>query len=154
MAPKFKARRRGQISVQLDDAERTFLSELVVMLRAVASQEDDPGHARLNVPPYLGDNEASSEWRRLMGDQLEDGRTRDRDLMTRVLDDEPPIEIGHDEALSLLRVINEARLVLAARLGVEVPDDYESLDVGSTIALHFLGLLLEDLTDELGASLG
>jgi hypothetical protein len=54
-----------------------------------------------------------------------------------------------EEAESLLRVINEGRLVLASRLGVQIASDFEGLAPDARMALDFMHWLLEDLTSEL-----
>lgn len=139
--------------MQLDPAESAFLSDMVRMLESVGQVDGDPGEKRLNVPAYLGDAEAAEEWRRLMGDQIEDGRAEDREVLRAVIEGEGTVEIEPARAEAILRAVNEARLVLAARLGIEVESDYEQLDAGGTVALHYLGLFIEDLTDELSRML-
>jgi hypothetical protein len=84
-----------------------------------------------------------------MGDQIEDGRAEDREILRAVIEAEGSVEIEPARAEAILRAVNEARLVLAARLGIEVESDYEQLDAGGIVALHYLGLFIEDLTDEL-----
>lgn len=153
MGERFHTTRDGRLSLQLDPAESAFLSDMVRMLESVGQMEGDPGEKRLNVPAYLGDAEAAEEWRRLMGDQIEDRRTEDREVLRAVIEDEGKVEIEPARAEAILRVVNEARLVLAARLGIEVESDYEQLDAGGTVALHYLGLFIEDLTDELSRML-
>ena len=152
MGARFDSIGDDRIRATLPAAERAFLTDVLGMLGSIGDEPDDPGAARINPPAYLGDDEAAAEWRRLMGSQLEDSRSRDREALARI------IELGEaalepSEALSVLRVVNEARLVLAARLGVEVPDDYEDLDLGSSIALHVLGVLVEDLAEALSDGL-
>jgi hypothetical protein len=49
----------------------------------------------------------------------------------------------------LLRVLVETRLVLAARMGVEVESDYEKLEDAQSEALDVLGQLQLLLIDEL-----
>jgi hypothetical protein len=149
MDRQIKATEDGRIALSLDHAEVAFLAEMVEMLEGVGDVENDPGEARLNVPAYLGDVGAADEFRQLMGDQIEDGRARDRKIMRDVLAADSPAFVDHEQALGILRVVNESRLVLAARLGIEVESDYETLDVAGAVALHYLGLFLEDLTHEL-----
>jgi hypothetical protein len=147
MSDRFRLTRDGRISLQLHGAEAAFLSDMLEMLEGVGRVEGDPGEERLNVPAYLGDAEAADEWRQLMGGQIKDGRARDRQILLDVIAANGPVTLDFDQAEAILRVVNESRLVLAARLGVEVESDYEDLDVGETVALHFLGLLIEDLTE-------
>jgi hypothetical protein len=153
MGERFQATRDGRISLQLDPAESAFLSDMVRMLESVGQVEGDPGEKRLNVPAYLGDAEAAEEWRRLMSDRIEDGRAEDRKALRAVADGEGTVAIDPARAEAILRAVNEARLVLAARLGIEVESDYEQLDAGGIVALHYLGLFIEDLTDELSRML-
>lgn len=149
MDSQITATEDGRIAISFHDAEIAFLSEMVEMLEGVGDIDDDPGEARLNVPAYLGDMEAADEFRRLMSAQVEEGRDKDRKILLDVLGGYSPAFVDQDQALGILRVVNEARLVLAARLGIDVESDYEALDVDGAIALHYLGLLVEDLTDEL-----
>lgn len=153
MGERFNTTGDGRISLQLDPAESAFLSDMVRMLEGVGQVEGDPGEKRLNVPAYLGDAEAAEDWRRLMGDQLEDGRARDREVLLTVVEGEGSVSVDPARAEAILRAVNEARLVLAARLGIEVESDYEQLDAGGIVALHYLGLFIEDLTDELSRML-
>ena len=153
MDDRFHSAGEGRISLQLDPAESAFLADMVRMLETVGEIEGDPAEKRLNVPAYLGDAEAAAEWRRLVGDQIEDGRARDREVLRAVVEDEGTVDLDPDRAEAILRTVNEARLVLAARLGIEVESDYEQLDAGGTVALHYLGLFIEDLTDELSRML-
>lgn len=149
----FRPKRGDQIEVVLEDGADLMLGDVLALLDTVEDDPDDPGWRRLDPPVYLGDEEATAEWRRLMGDQLDEGRHLDRDTMQRMLNSGPVTTLSHDEATQVLRVINEARLVLAARLGIDVASDYESVGVHESIALHVLGMLVEDLTEALSSSL-
>jgi hypothetical protein len=153
MAERFKTTRDGRISLQLDPAEAAFLADMVRMLDSVGEVDDDPGEERLNVPAYLGDAEAAGEWRRAMGDRMEDGRSEDRKAVRELVEAGGIVAIEPARAEAILRAVNEARLVLAARLGVEVESDYAQLEPGGIVALHYLGLFIEDLTDELSRRL-
>ncbi len=153
MGERFHATRGGRISLQLDPAETAFLSDMLRMLDSVGEVEGDPGEKRLNVPAYLGDAEAAAEWRRLMGAQIDDDRAKDRRALRAVIESEGTVAIDPAQAEAILRAVNEARLVLAARLGIEVESDYRELDAGGAVALHYLGLFIEDLTDELSGTL-
>lgn len=149
MDSQITATEDGRIALSFHRAEIAFLAEMVEMLEGVGDVEDDPGAARLSVPAYLGDAEAADEFRKLMAGEIEEGRDSDRKILLDVLASDPPALVDHEQALGILRVVNEARLVLAARLGIEVESDYEALEVEGAIALHYLGLLVEDLTYEL-----
>jgi hypothetical protein len=153
MGGRFQTTRDGRISLQLDRAESAFLSDMVRMLESVGQIDGDPGEKRLNVPAYLGDAESAEEWRREMGDRIEDGRAEDRKVLRSALETDGRVMLEPARAEAILRVANEARLVLAARLGIEVESDYEQLDAAGAVALHYLGLFIEDLTGELSRRL-
>lgn len=148
----FEATRNG-IKVSLSPEERMFLGDVLPLLAGIGSVGSDPAADRLNVPVYLDDPEANSEWWRLMGGDLEAARKADRAVLRRVLDEHGNPTLDDDEANALLRVINEARLALGARLGVEVESDHEDLPEDSRQVLDYLGWLLEELTVELSRSL-
>jgi len=148
----FEATRRG-IEVSLSPEERVFLGDVLPMLAGIGAVGSDPAADRLNVPVYLDDPEANSEWWRLMGGDLEAARKADRAVLRRVLDDPGNPTLDDGEANALLRVINEARLALGARLGIEVDADHDDLAEDSRQVLDYLGWLLEELTVELSRSL-
>lgn len=147
----FKTTRRG-ILVVLTPEERVFLGDVVPLLVDVGSSESDPAAARLHVPVYLDDPASNNEWWRLMGGELDLARNADRKTFTDALQtDSGPMSI--EEANSFLRVLNEARLALGARLGIEVDGDHERLPEESRHVLDYLGWLQEELTVELTKSL-
>lgn len=149
---RFKATKRG-IKVTLTPQERVFVGDILPLLAGIGSVGSDPAADRLNVPVYLDDPEANSEWWRLMGEDLKAARHADRAVLQRVLDEDGNLTLDDGEANSLLRVINEARLTLGARLGLEVEADHEELPEDSREVLDYLGWLLEELTVELSRSL-
>lgn len=148
----FKSTRHG-ISVTFTPEERMFLGDILPLLAGIGGVGSDPAADRLRVPVYLDDPEANSEWWRLMGEDLNAARHADRAVLQRVLDEYGNLTLDHEEANALLRVINEARLVLGARLGIEIESDHDELPEDSRQALDYLGWLLEELTVELSRSL-
>lgn len=149
---RFKATRRG-VRVTLSPQERMFLGDILPMLAGLGSPGSDPAADRLRVPVYLDDPEANDEWWRLMGQDLDAARHSDRAVVQRVLDEYGNITLDDGEANALLRVINEARLALGARLGIDVESDHDELSEDSRQVLDYLGWLLEELTVELSKSL-
>lgn len=151
------------VSVRLSGIETSFLRDAIELLEGMGTAEDDPGTARLNPPVYLGDPEADAEWRRLAGGELQTSRRADRSAFELVLDaiDEAGAEgiemaeavISGLEAAAILRVLNEVRLVLAARWGVDTPEDFDDLRPEADDVLSFLGWLVTDLADVLGEAL-
>jgi hypothetical protein len=123
------------------------------MLAGIGPVGSDPAADRLRVPVYLDDPEANGEWWRLMGEDLNAARSTDRAVFQRVIEATDDVLLDDEEANSFLRVLNETRLALAARLGLEVEDDHDHLPPEGRQALDYLGWLLEELTVELTRSL-
>ena len=139
----------GSVVVTLPAEERQFLSQVLTLLGDVGGVDEDPAARRLQVPVYLEEPEASEEWWRLMGEELGASRNADRGVYGRVMGSQDPVTLTEAEADSFLRVLNEGRLVLAARLGLDVEDDHDRLPEPDRQALDYLGGVLEELTEEL-----
>ena len=148
----FKATRKG-IETDFSSEERMFLSDVLPLLAGVGKVGEDPAATRLNVPVYLNDSAANDEWWRLMGGDLRAGRGADRIVYAKVMDADGPTVMSSDDANAFLRVLNEARLALGARLGVEVEADHDQLPDESRSVLDYLGWILEELTTALTRSL-
>lgn len=141
------------IEVELTSEERLFLGDVLPLLAGVGARGSDPAADRLSVPVYLDDPEANEEWWRLMGQDLEAGRKSDRMVFKKVVESEEPVLLDDEEADAMLRVLNEARLVLGARFGVEVEADHDELPEDSRQVMDYLGWIQEQLTVELMRSL-
>jgi hypothetical protein len=152
MQRRFKST-RGAIEVDLAGEEKLFLAGLLEVLAAIRLSGDDPAAQRLRVPVYLDDPESNEEWWRLMGEELAASRTVDRRVFETVLTAPGKVRLSDEEADGFLRVLNEGRLALAARFGVEVEEDHAALPEDQREILDYLGWLLEELTSELTRSL-
>lgn len=141
------------IEVDLTDEMCLILGDVLPLLARIGEREDDPAAERLQVPVYLDDSESNDEWWRLMGPDLDAARKADRNIFKKTVEQDQPTTLSRDEADAFLRVLNEARLALGARLGVEVEEDYEDLPEESQAVLGYLGAILEDLTDALSEGL-
>ena len=148
----FKATRKG-IETNFSAAEQIFLSDVLPLLAGVGVVGEDPAATRLNVPVYLNDPAANEEWWRLMGEDLRAGRDADRSVYSKVMDADGKTVLSSEDANAFLRVLNEARLALGARLGVEVEADHDQLPDESRDVLDYLGWILEELTTALTRSL-
>lgn len=137
----------------LSEEERTFLGDILPFLATVGMPDDDPAAARLHPPVYLDDEEANQEWWRFMGSELTRARREDRELFRRVLEAGEGSVIDSETADAFLRVVNDARLALAARLGVEVEEDHDRLPSDARQVLDYLGWILEELTEALSLTL-
>lgn len=142
----------GGIDVDLNGNERSFLTGVLDVLVGLPRSGEDPASRRLRVPVYLDDPESNDEWWRLMGDELAASRTADRHVFQRAIA-ESPCRLNQEEANAFLRVLNEGRLALGARFGLEVEDDHDRLPEEQRDIMDYLGWLLEDLTSELSRTM-
>jgi hypothetical protein len=142
MRRAFRRTGRG-VAVRLSAAEVEILAALPEMLLAVSS--DEPAASRLDPVAHPNDPDAEAGYRELTAGMLDDARTRDRS--------EFAVTLGNDllstsEADAWLRVIGEARLVLAARLGIEEDGWEGGSGANESFEMSFLrllGALQEDL---------
>lgn len=139
----------GGVEVNLPPEVRIFLGDVLPMLADLGDADEDPAARRLRVPVYLDDSESNQEWWRLMGPDLDAARQADRQVFENAVQADGPTTLTDADADAFLRVLNESRLALGARLGVEVEEDYDDLAEGSLAVLGYLGAILEELTDEL-----
>jgi hypothetical protein len=145
--------RGGKILIDLPVEEREFLADVLELLASVPATGDDPATQRLQVPVYLDDPEANSEWWLFMGEELSIARAADRNLFRRVMETEGKQELTTEEADAFLRVLNEGRLALGARFGLEVEADHDRLPEEQRQILDYLGWVLEEMTVALTAAL-
>jgi len=143
----------GGIAVEMSPEERMFLGDVLPLLAGIGAQGSDPAADRLTVPVYLNDPEANEEWWRLMGQDLDAARQADRAVFSKMVTGEAPVVLDLEEADAVLRVLNEVRLALGARLGIEVAADHEDLAEESRQVMDYLGWIQEDLTVELTRAL-
>ncbi len=138
------------IEVTLPTEEVDLLAALPRMLEAVGEHPADPAGPRLFQSPYPDDPLASVEYEMESGARLADGRTADREVFTRTLPRAVAgVLLSDDEAEAWMRVVGDARLALAARLGVE-SDEWESRADEPTFAvLHYLTFVQHGLVEAL-----
>jgi hypothetical protein len=137
------------IQVELSPEERVFLGDVLPLLAGIGAPGADPAADRLNVPVYLNDPDANEEWWRLMGQDLNEARRTDRAVFHRMVSSDEPITVDPEQADAILRVLNEARLALGARLGIDVEADHDDLAEDSRQVMDYLGWIQEELTTEL-----
>jgi hypothetical protein len=107
--------RDGSIRLRLPREERELLRLLPAELRALLDEApDDPSLRRL-FPPAYEETEDEEEYRRLMHDELVDGRRRALDLVERTADAD---RLDDETAHAWLTALNDLRLVLGTRLDV------------------------------------
>jgi hypothetical protein len=140
-------------SLTVDD--KALLVQIPDLLASVGTHDRDPAVAVMNRPAYADDAAASDEFDELIGTQRTDDHAADIAALDVLLRGESSMSL--DEAESVLRVINRARLTLAARAGVfESGAGWEARisDDPGLAALAWLGYLQSDLLSALADSQG
>jgi len=168
MASAFK-RVGGRIRVRLGQREAEVLRRLPDQLRDVLTAEHlpdgppDPVAARLFPPAYrdVADREREQEYHTLVHDDLLNAKLANLDLVAGTLERGTvtrrrwTVDLTEEEAMAWLGVLNDLRLALGVRLGVE--DDFDGrVDEAdpSAPAMHllaYLGWLEELLVETLSA---
>jgi len=125
---------------------------------------EDPALARLLPSGVEGDEEAAAEFRALTEEAVRRSKTEDLQRAVAALQANPVV-LSEAEAVSFGRALNDVRLVLSARLGIETEEDAERVhevddwseatDVESYMALlyNFTTWLLETLMTALSSRL-
>ncbi len=112
-------------------------------LSSVGRKGRDPAADRLSPKVYVDDEGAAAEFDRLMTPELDAGRLEDRaryeQVMHRALDGGTVLD--GEEAFALLRVLDEVRLVIAARLGIDSDEWQPGAGVDDSPELHVYHLL-------------
>lgn len=134
------------IEVSFPDWLVAFLSDIPRLLAGVGHEDGDPAADRFRPPVYLDDPDASEEWWHWMGSELEQSKIADRSAFELIVERAGDgVVASEGEAEAMLRVLGQARLVLAARMGVEIEEDYADLDEHSAAVLDTLAQLQEAL---------
>lgn len=155
---KLFVRRGGLIYSRLEDFDLALLRLVPPLLDSVGENGVDPAADRLRPEIFRDDAARSAEYRRLAGELIDQGRADDAaalgGLIGAVASGEP---LTSDQAAGWMRAINQARLVLGARLGIE-DDGWErssglSPEDPHVVMLHLLGRIQDDLIAALAADL-
>jgi hypothetical protein len=159
MTPRRLARRAdGRFDVDLPPEERSLLRSLPSSMRLALTEgtpADDPALARLNPKAYPDDEEFESEYRDLVGNELDAGRLVALDTLEATAD--APTLDG-DQLEAWMRAINDTRLLLGTRLAVtedpagrDVPDDHP--DAQAIAVYDYLSWLEEQVVEALSDEL-
>ena len=147
--------RGGGVRLRLPRDERALLRGLPAQLRSLLDESpDDPSLERL-FPPAYDDAEDEAEYRRLMGNELLDGRRRALRLLEETAEED---RLTAEQAESWLTALNDLRLVLGTRLGVSEDLLLERLSPGDPnapeLAVYaYLSWLQEQLVEALETQL-
>ena len=119
---RIKRTRKGDFQLRLPIEERDLLRSLPGQLRDLLGT-DDPSLHRLFPPAYTDDaeHEHEDEYRRLMGDELEEHHRQALVIMEETIDAE---RLDEEQLTGWLGALNQLRLVLGTRLDVS-EDMYE-----------------------------
>jgi len=138
VSARFTRRRDGRIDLTLDRAEADLIRGLPEQLLALYQGEPtDPARQRLFPRAYLDptEEEAETQWEDLVHPDLLAGRLAALQQLSASLDGADParrdrivVHIEPDDVNAWLGVLNDARLALGARLGVNEDTDVMQLD--------------------------
>ena len=151
-------RREGEIYGRLREFDLALLRMVPPLIDTVGEPGADPAADRLTPEVYGDSAEKSEEYRRLAGEIIDDGRADDvaslRDLLDAVETGRP---LTDEQAAGWMRAINQARLILGARLGIE-DDGWEdigaiSMDDPHVVMLQLLSRIQHDLVEALAAGI-
>ena len=146
--------RKGGYRLRLPQEERALLATLPAQLREVM-QTDDPSLRRLFPPAYADDAEADDEYRRLMREELLEGKL----AALRVVEESAYAEHLTEEDLEgWLGALESLRLYLGTQLDVSEATYAEELDPDDpsapALALYgYLSWLQEQAVEALSAGL-
>ena len=138
--PPVQATEAGYL-VNLGDHERKLLTRLVGQLRDLLAEDDHPLLDRLFPTAYPDDEEAESEYQRLMREELVTSRTMSIDTVTELLARPPEQPLDEGETLAFLQSVNAIRLVLGTMLGISDDEDAERVDEGDDSEQQLYGYL-------------
>ena len=144
MTPGF--RRRGpEIDLDLSPAETELLSLAVPLLEGAAAGDPGPGRPPARYPHFRahpGDDEAEARFRDLTAGSLEADREADRRRFATSLERGT---LGPEDAAAWLRVLGEARLALAGRLGVAETGWEQARPSPGLALLHLFGSVQDEM---------
>jgi hypothetical protein len=132
--------------------EAGFLRQIPSLLASVVDEHGDPGYAVLHRPLCLDDDAVDTELWSLASEDMDAQRAADRGVLERCTTARYAMTL--DEAHGLLRSLNDARLVLAARAGAfeDGPGWERRIDDDPALAaVAWLGYVQEELLAALTA---
>jgi len=129
-------RKRDEVVIELSAPERNVLRMVPDLLDDL--RPSDPGAGRLRYVAHPDDEDAEERYSDLIGDALDTARREDRLEFTRTIDADT-MDLSQAEAW--MRVVGEARLVLAARLDITEEGWEETIDPSDGPEVAILGFL-------------
>ena len=153
-ASRIQRDRKGGYKVRLPAEERELLRTLPAQFRAVL-QTDDPSLRRLFPPAYVDDEKANDEYRRLMREELLEGKLEALRVVEETADAE---HLSGEQLESWLGALESVRLFLGTQLDVkeEIYDraiDEDDPDAPALALYGYLSWLQEQVVAALSSSL-
>lgn len=139
--------RGNRIRVEMGEEEAKFLRNLPKQLDEVGTDPADPAGPRLNQSAYPDDPVASAEYEIATSEALTEARRVDRSTFTATLPTDGTVDLDVEQAESWMRVLGDARLTLATRLGID-DSSWEHMSSAAPPGLqllHYLTALQESL---------
>ena len=123
------------LQVSLGKEELVFLASVPELLASVDRDPGDAAYARLHVATYPDDQAAQEDLEAITGPDLAEIRGSDRDRFLATIDriESTGGSLSADEAEGWLTVLGDARLALAARIGVTDPGWETAADLNDQI---------------------
>jgi hypothetical protein len=133
------SRKGDRVAVRLGADERQVLKGLAGLIEAAGDAD-----GRFAYTAHPDDTEAQDGYGALLGDSLTTARGEDRAVMAATLD---ATVVDEEAAMAWMRVIGDARIALAHRLGIEDDGWEETRDPTDpeTALLMYLGYLQDTL---------
>ncbi|MFQ5554387.1 MAG: DUF2017 family protein [Acidimicrobiia bacterium] len=145
----------GRVFVRLPGEERAVLAQLPQLVGGVGAAAEDAAADRLRPDAYPDDAEAAREFTRMTESDLDTARREDADAFEATLDGIGTTGLSLEEAESWVRMLGDARLVLAAREGIardgELPRP--SMAKPRLALVHYLGALQQEIVEVLLSSM-
>jgi Domain of unknown function (DUF2017) len=137
----------GTYRVDLGAEDRSVLRELPLQLRqAVEANPKDDAFRRLFPPAYANDPEAESDYRTLVGQELDESKALALETLANTADAK---ELSEEQLESWLRALNFVRLWLGTVLDVTEDEHEELPDDPPHILYHVLTWLQSLVIDAL-----
>ncbi len=154
MIRRIQRDRKGGYRVRLPPEERELLRSLPAQLREVM-QTNDPGLRRLFPPAYPDDGEADDEFRRLMREELLEGKLAALQVVEETAGAD---HLSGDQLEGWLGALESLRLYLGTQLDISEATYGEELDpddpAAPALALYgYLSWLQEEVVAALSSSL-
>jgi len=151
---RIRRTRRGDFELRLPKAERELLRSLPAQLRGLI-EDADPSTRRLFPPGYADDPERQAEYERLVRDDLLAQRRAAIAVVEETID---ASRLDEEQLLAWLGSLNDLRLVLGTRLGIEVETDGDEVAesdprYAAFELYHYLGWLVSQAVDALAESI-